>query len=855
MLIDFNQPDAAAPAHAAVCVIGAGAAGIALAVTLARSGHTVTLLEGGGREQEARSQDIYRGLLAGKPHRGIHEGRFRTYGGTTTRWGGQILELQEIDFQERPWVPGSGWPFPKRELTEAYQRSLRYVGLARVEQDDDAVWRSLGLNETETEFARDTLGPEFAMMYSRWLPERNVATLHARTLESSRRIRVYTHASVVRFNMTNAGDAVESVQVRSFSGREAAASAERFVLCTGGIESVRLLLQPPSEGTLPWQRNGRLGRHFQDHIGVNNLPIRVRGVRDPMRVFGYNVANGFRYHNKIWLTPEQQRRAGTLNVAGTIGPDMPERPARDAAMNWLRDTLRSRRRPRAGEALRRAPHVAAIAGSRLRDRFQGEARHWNKLMLTVHAEQSPLSGSSIRLSDERDELGLLRTSLDWQISAQELHTVRQFVKVATEVFRARGLADVSVPARFFEDDALLRGMCGDSYHHMGGARMSRSAGDGVVDPDLRLHGTRNAFVCSASVFPTSGYSNPTHTVLALAMRLADRLEAELAPRAPANVTNTVGPMREIALPGSGRVTSQLGFGCAYLLGPGLDAAKSRRLLDTAWDAGIRHFDAARLYGMGRTEALLGEFLAAHPEATVTSKFGVVPPTSLERMRMAAGRVAPPLRRLARRNDKAVFRARDAQAALETTLRALRRERVDLYLLHEATAADLVHDDLLAWLRRKREEGVIGEFGVGGEYANIPRILTERPEYAPVLQFERSLLGPEVDCGRAAAIFYRTFAPAAKAVTALLDREPETLRAWSDAVGLDLAEPETVSRLLLRAALDRWPETLQLFSTSSEQRVEENAAVAGDTSLEAPAERLATLVRSRGELGTALYRGQ
>ncbi len=65
--------------------------------------------------------------------------------------------------------------------------------------------------------------------------------------------------------------------------------------------------------------------------------------------------------------------------------------------------------------------------------------------------------------------------------------------------------------------------CDDSNHHMGGMRMGSSAAAGVVDPDLLLYGTSNVYVCSSAVFPTSGFSNPTHTLLALAVRLAEHL--------------------------------------------------------------------------------------------------------------------------------------------------------------------------------------------------------------------------------------------------------------------------------------------------------------------------------------------
>jgi choline dehydrogenase-like flavoprotein len=145
-----------------------------------------------------------------------------------------------------------------------------------------------------------------------------------------------------------------------------------------------------------------------------------------------------------------------------------------------------------------------------------------RIFLRIHCEQEPTSRSSITLSDQRDALGLLRVRFDWQISERELQTIRQYVLVAQ-----RSLAGV---ATIIPDEDLMSGSpkffarCDDSNHHMGGMRMATSDATGVVDTNLRLYGLSNTYVCSSAVFPCSGFSNPTHTVLALAVRLSDHLD-------------------------------------------------------------------------------------------------------------------------------------------------------------------------------------------------------------------------------------------------------------------------------------------------------------------------------------------
>jgi len=172
----------------------------------------------------------------------------------------------------------------------------------------------------------------------------------------------------------------------------------------------------------------------------------------------------------------------------------------------------------AWELLRNGP-LLARHGYRYTVKHRAYHAHKAPMQMRVHCEQEPCGDSRITLSDVRDELGLLRTRIRWRLSDRELRTIRCVGQVAQSALA--GVARVQA----VEDlvDAGLARRCEDSFHHMGGMRMGSTEHSGVVDPDLRLFGTTNAYVCSSAVFPCSGFSNPTHTLLALAMRLAERL--------------------------------------------------------------------------------------------------------------------------------------------------------------------------------------------------------------------------------------------------------------------------------------------------------------------------------------------
>ncbi|HEV2619780.1 MAG TPA: GMC oxidoreductase [Acidobacteriaceae bacterium] len=512
MIRDLERDHPSADEHADICIVGAGAAGIVLAVELARLGRRVLLLEGGGAGIEAASQDLYTSEVVGHVHRGVHTGRFRAHGGTTTRWGGQILELDEIDFERREWVSGSGWPLTKSELTRHYARALELEGLGGVVREDPAVWRQLGVAEPKYK--------EIISYLSRWCPEPNFAVLHRAEL-AGERISGWLHANVVELSMQD--EAACWVRCRTLNGREQVFHAERFVFCLGTIESSRFFLQPRA-GDLPWNRSGLLGRHFQDHIDSNAASVVPVDRRRFHERFDNIFLSGYKYHPKIKSGAASQRAGELLNAGATMYfvSDLDEQLGR------LKATAKKLLRGAAGqigmdEVVQLGRNFPLLA--RQAWRYKRAHRVYNPrsatIQLRVHCEQEPHSASSVCLSEERDALGLLRTRLDWRISDTEQRTILDFARAARR--ELADVAELTLDAELERGDPAYRERCDDSNHHMGGMRMAASDGAGVVSEDLRLFGTKNCYVCSGAVFPTSGFSNPTHTLLALAVRLAEHL--------------------------------------------------------------------------------------------------------------------------------------------------------------------------------------------------------------------------------------------------------------------------------------------------------------------------------------------
>jgi D-threo-aldose 1-dehydrogenase len=317
-------------------------------------------------------------------------------------------------------------------------------------------------------------------------------------------------------------------------------------------------------------------------------------------------------------------------------------------------------------------------------------------------------------------------------------------------------------------------------------------------------------------------------------------------------------VEQIRLASGGRETTRLGYGCSSIMGA-LGRRQSLRLLEAAYDAGIRHFDVAPMYGYGEAESCLGEFRARHNDITITTKYGIAPPKRGGMLRAARRVVGPVLERIpalkrrlvraagavAAPAEKSRFSAEEARVSLENSLRALRTNFIDVWLLHEAEASDLTDDALLNFLHEAVAQKKIGTFGVGSDTAKLPALLRERPAYCQVVQHDWSVLDPLEPQDPAFHIHHRALTDRLHALHNNLVADRQRCNRWSEITGRDLARREQLAALMLKAALVLYPNTVVLVSSKNPAHIKENVRVAENASLEEPARRLYDLVQREG----------
>ncbi len=496
MLINAQKLPAGHRIDADLCIIGGGAAGITLASRFDGSALTVCLLESGALEFDPVPQALCEGEYVGEvpslDARYLTDSRRRVFGGTTSIWAGYVRPLEVIDFEKRDWVPESGWPFGYAHLEPYYNAASDFLGIGRFDQDNPDTGRAPSLFE----------GPDCRERVFRFAPKR-FGPEHSGRLRESGNITVFLNASATELVPTSGGKAVASLRAGSPAGARITVRARQWVLAAGGIENARLLLvSGGQDGRGLGNDRDLVGRYFMEH---SFIPWGL----GPVFIWGRHAMDLYRFHNEsdpralfVFSSEDLMRRERLLNVSMSL-----ENPATPEMFSSFDRALIQASGP--------------VDSERLDDESYAPPQAHR---LTFLCETAPNRNSRVTLGNRRDALGMPRVVLDWRLSGREVETIHIYADVMSRRIAERGLGRMKVEPSL---DRLLGLLSRDAHHHMGTTRMNDDPSKGVVDADGRVHGLRNLWVAGSSVFPTSGAANPTFTIVALALRLADRLRTEL----------------------------------------------------------------------------------------------------------------------------------------------------------------------------------------------------------------------------------------------------------------------------------------------------------------------------------------
>ncbi|MGW8227268.1 MAG: GMC oxidoreductase [Gammaproteobacteria bacterium] len=520
MFIDSRELEQGRTIDTDICVIGAGAVGITLAREWIGKKFRVCLLESGGLDFDLDTQQLASTVNTGRDYPFLPGSRLRYFGGSTNHWGGHCLPIREYVFERRDWIPYSGWPFSRKDLDPYYQRAHEIIGLGEFNYNAQSIAESLGANL----FPFDQSKVE--NIVARYNPLR-FGKAYRDVLGNASNITIYLFANVTAINKRSDTDHVESLTVNTLAGKSFSVRAKNFILATGGIDNARILLlsnQVHQNGL--GNAHDLVGRFFMEHVFYRDgaiLPASKEGLLlDYPKM--YKQADGYEYKFNIGL-PEHVCREHCIPDFRTeiyYGKFVPDsvysaRVVRDSLAafsvpdNFSEHISNIIENPR--------PLVRRKLGYRPAAKVHG-------YQLYNNVEQIPNPESRVTLSREKDSLGLNKAAVNWKLSEEDRAGIYKALGlVATEVGRSGfGRMRVQQP---MNEDILLEGANGGA-HHMGTTRMHSSPRYGVVDENCLVHGLKNLYISGSSVFPVCGYSNPTLTITALSVRLADYLNGIMA---------------------------------------------------------------------------------------------------------------------------------------------------------------------------------------------------------------------------------------------------------------------------------------------------------------------------------------
>lgn len=551
MLKDAEGIQDGAEVDADVTVVGAGAAGIVLALELARAGKRVTLIESGGLQYSARVQ-----ALADTPHLDpmVHppmsECTRRQVGGTSAIWGGRVVPFDPVDFDERAYMPHSRWPLGYDEVRSFHERACAYLHAGRPEFET----RQLpGVRQTSIVPGLPD-GDVLSSTLERW-SVMNFGTVYGDELRNSERITLVhgLTCTEIMAERIAGGSRVVGIRARTLSGKTVMLKSERYVLACGGLNTTRLLLA--SDRAHPGgigNHSGLLGRFYTGHVTGRIAEVRFSTPAHGT-VFGFDRdEEGVYARRRFSFSRECQHREELGNIVSwLVNPEISDPAHGNGVLSFAYLALSSPLgKYFASEAIRKAAIKGAVQGgtrahvlNMLSDlprtavfiptfgykrflasrKVPGFFQFSRSNVYTLHyaCEQVPNPESRVTLAEDVDELGMRRIRIDHRYGEQDVRNVIRAHELWDAHLRRHNCGELA----YIESDlpASIREQAGDGFHQIGTTRMSERPEDGVVGPAGNVHGFDDLFVAGSSAFVTASQANSMFMILVMALRVADRL--------------------------------------------------------------------------------------------------------------------------------------------------------------------------------------------------------------------------------------------------------------------------------------------------------------------------------------------
>ncbi len=497
-----------------ICIVGAGAAGISIAMQFANTPHRVILLEGGGFQYEDRMQELYSGTTSGQRYFPLKSIRLHYFGGTTGHWAGFCSTFDDIDFQKRDWIEHSGWPITKKDLEPFYEKAHSILDLGPYNYDP-AFWQKRDPSMIPLPVDKNIVWDKIWQ----FSPPTRFNSKYRDPVTHSKNIHLYTYANVTDILTDEQVGQVREVTIKNFEGKTHTVRAKKFILACCSVQNARLLLASRSQAPKGLGNdNDNVGRYFMEHVEIKSAEM---WMARPEQLQMYQWEMGTKARAELAISPQEQARHKILNGTSSFTPLEMAKGQKSMIDNWEDEK---------GNGMAKLMREDSKENSFVLTKEQKEAakKGFRAFQLFTRIEQAPNPNSRITILDEKDELGVPRSHLHWELTPLEKRSIRKIYEI---IGKECGKADIArvhmLDYLHDEQDESWPSFTGGGWHHMGTTRMSEDPKQGVVDPQCKVHGIDNLYVAGSSCYVTAAAPNPTLTLVALSLRLADHIKTKL----------------------------------------------------------------------------------------------------------------------------------------------------------------------------------------------------------------------------------------------------------------------------------------------------------------------------------------
>ncbi len=551
MLVETGSLQDGEQIESEVTIVGAGAAGIVIAIELAKAGMDVVLVESGDKGPSPDIQALADAHDLGKNyHPPIDECTRLQLGGASVIWGGRCIPFDPIDFAKREYIPHSEWPVQYSELAQYFEAVCGYLRCGEAEFD---IRNIPGISQISIVPGLND-GGVLTSRIERWSVI-DFGKEYARELAESPHIRLLCGVSCTEIECSGNSGAVSSICGKTLSGKSIKLASKKYVLTAGGLNTTRLLLN--SDRVHPGgigNHSGLLGRFYTGHI--SGRIAKVAFSTDPKKTaYGFGRdKDGVYLRQRFSFDSETLNRHKIGNIVGwLVNPQLSDPSHGNGVLSFAYLVLSSPfGRFLVSEAIRKAavtgakgssihhirnmfcdlPRTLHFMGSFGYGRYLAKPRtpgffqysKANQYDLHYFGEQTPNPDSRVSITDHRDKLGMRRIHIEHRYLQQDIDNVIEAHKLWDAHLRQQGCGaleylDGDLPSTIGEN-------ANDGFHQIGTTRMSDKPEEGVVDKHGKVHHIDNLYIASSSTFVTASQANSMFTILAFAARLSRHLAGE-----------------------------------------------------------------------------------------------------------------------------------------------------------------------------------------------------------------------------------------------------------------------------------------------------------------------------------------